>query len=55
MDMSTKLLELKAEFWELNVPDIQERSRLWILERITYKAQAEGLARNLSDSGFPLI
>ncbi len=46
-------------FWELNVPDVQERSRLKILELLTYKEQAEGLARDLSDfltnESFPLI
>ncbi len=55
----TKLRELEAEFWELNIPDIQERLRLWILKLITYKAQAEGRAKDLSDflsdKGFPWI
>ncbi len=44
-----KLRELKANFWELNVPNIEELSRLSILERITYKAQAEGQTKVLSD------
>ena len=58
-EVSEKLRKLEAEFWELNVPDIQERSRLRILERIAYKAQAEGRARDLSDflsdESFPRI
>ncbi len=36
-------------FWELNVPDVCERSRLKILEGLTYNQQAEGRARDFSD------
>ncbi len=58
-NVSKKLRELEANFWELNVPNVKELSRLRILERITYKAQAEGRARDLSDflsdKSFPRI
>ncbi len=57
--MNKMLWELEGDFWELNFPDIQERLRLRILELLTYKAQVEGLARDLSDflldKRFPLI
>ncbi len=47
--MNKKLQQLEACFWELNVPNIEELSRLHILEQITYKAQAEGRTKDLSD------
>ncbi len=31
-DVSTKLTRLEAEFWELNILDIEESTRLQILE-----------------------
>jgi hypothetical protein len=58
-NMSKKLRELEANFWELNVPNIEELSRLSIFEWITYKVQAEGLTKDLSDflldESFPWI
>ena len=51
--------DVEAKFWEINVPDFQELSRLRIFEWITYKAQATGQARDLSDflseESFPQI
>jgi hypothetical protein len=36
-------------FWELNVPNVEEWTRLKILEGLAYSQQAEGLAQDYSD------
>ncbi len=36
-------------FWELNVPDVEERTKLKILKGLTYHQQAEARARDFSD------
>jgi hypothetical protein len=47
--LSKKLRKLEDEFWELNVPDREERARLRILEGVAYLGQKEGLERDLTD------
>ena len=44
-----KLRRIEDEFWELNIPDPEERARLRILEGLTYEGQRQGLERDLSD------
>jgi hypothetical protein len=44
LDMRTKLQEQEDLFWELNVPNVEERTRLKILKGLSYSQQAEGLA-----------
>lgn len=47
--ITNKLRLIENEFWELNVPDSEERARLRILEGLAYEGQKEGLERDLSD------
>ncbi len=47
--ITSKLRMIEDEFWELNVPDPEERARLRILEGLTYEGQKEGLERDLTD------
>jgi hypothetical protein len=47
--LSKKLRKLEDEFWELNVPDSEERARLRIVEGLAYEGQKQGLERDLSD------
>jgi len=47
--ITSKLRRIEDEFWELNVPDPEERARLRILEGLAYEGQKEGLERDLSD------
>ena len=47
--LSKKLRKLEDEFWELNVPDREERARLRIIEGLAYEGQKQGLERDLSD------
>jgi hypothetical protein len=47
--LSKKLRKLEDEFWELNVPDREERARLRILEGLAYEGQKQGLEKDLSD------
>jgi hypothetical protein len=47
--ITNKLRLIENEFWELNVPDSEERARLRILEGLAYDGQKEGLERDLSD------
>ncbi len=49
MDMRTQLQEQEELFWELNVPDVKERTRLKIIEGLVYKQQAEGPALDFFD------
>ena len=46
---TSKLRKLEDEFWELNVPDIEERARLRILEGVVYLNQKEGRESDLTD------
>ncbi len=45
-DMKDQLLEQEDLFWELNVPDVEEQTRLKILQGLTYQQQAEVRARD---------
>ena len=47
--ITSKLRRIEDEFWELNVPDPEERARLRILEGLAYEGQKEGLERDLTD------
>lgn len=47
--LSKKLKKLEDEFWELNVPDREERARLRILEGVAYLGRKEGLEKDLTD------
>ncbi len=47
--ITNKIRRIKDEFWELDVPDTEERARLRILEGLSYKGQKEGQERDLTD------
>ncbi len=49
IDVKTRLQEKEDLFWELNVPGIEERVLLRILEGVNYQLQAEELTRAFSD------
>ncbi len=48
-DMRNQLREQEDLFWELNVPNVEERTRLKILEGLAYQQQAEVRAQDYSD------
>ncbi len=47
--MRNQLREQEELFWELNVPNIEELTRLKILKGLAYSQQAEELAQDLMD------
>jgi hypothetical protein len=58
-DVRNQLREQEDLFWELNVPNVEERTRLRILEGLAYQQQAEARAQDysdlLTDERFPRI
>ncbi len=40
LDVRNQLREQEEQFWELNVPNVEERTRLKILEGLAYQQQA---------------
>ena len=59
VDVRNQLREKEDLFWELNVPNVEERTRLKILEGLAYQQQAEARAQDysdlLADERFPRI
>ena len=49
LSVRAQLREKEDLFWELNVPDVEERARLRVLEGVNYQNQAEQRARAFSD------
>ena len=49
LDVKNQLREQEDLFWELNVPNVEERTRLKILEGLAYSQQAEEQALDLTD------
>ncbi len=47
--MRSQLQEQANLFWELNVPNVEDRALLRILENLAYKEQAKERARAFSD------
>ncbi len=48
-DVRSQLRAQEDLFWELNVPNVEERARLWILENLAYKEQSEERAQSFAD------
>ena len=48
-DVRSQLRAQEDLFWELNVPNVEERARLRILENLAYKEQSEERAQSFAD------